>query len=111
SPGVLLSSGYIAGGTVCGLIIAFFAFLPYGFTRVVDVSHVLGGAHAFQTDTEAIKKIETAVEEARQKGEAEEAKAESPEQKAERAEETQKAIDSIRSDFWLESLAAKILAM
>src|SRR5439155_4058504 len=29
SPGVLLSSGYIAGGTVCGLIIAFSASLPY----------------------------------------------------------------------------------
>src|SRR5207249_5008873 len=28
SPGVLLASGYIAGGTLCGLIIAFFAFLP-----------------------------------------------------------------------------------
>jgi uncharacterized oligopeptide transporter (OPT) family protein len=26
SPGVLLASGYIAGGTLCGLIIAFFAF-------------------------------------------------------------------------------------
>jgi uncharacterized oligopeptide transporter (OPT) family protein len=28
SPGVLLSSGYIAGGTLCGLIIAFFEFAP-----------------------------------------------------------------------------------
>jgi hypothetical protein len=26
SPGVLLASGYIAGGTLCGLIVAFFAF-------------------------------------------------------------------------------------
>ena len=26
SPGVLLASGYIAGGTLCGLVIAFFAF-------------------------------------------------------------------------------------
>ena len=25
SPGVLLASGYIAGGTLCGLIVAFFA--------------------------------------------------------------------------------------
>ncbi|MCS7044795.1 MAG: oligopeptide transporter, OPT family, partial [Gemmataceae bacterium] len=31
SPGVLLSSGYIAGGTLCGLIIAFFTFLPGEF--------------------------------------------------------------------------------
>ncbi|MCI0700044.1 MAG: oligopeptide transporter, OPT family [Planctomycetia bacterium] len=28
SPGVLLASGFIAGGTLCGLIIAFFAFVP-----------------------------------------------------------------------------------
>lgn len=28
SPGVLLASGYIAGGTLCGLIIAFFEFVP-----------------------------------------------------------------------------------
>ncbi len=28
SPGVLLASGYIAGGTLCGLILAFFAFVP-----------------------------------------------------------------------------------
>src|SRR5262249_33732722 len=31
SPGVLLGSGYIAGGTVIGLIIAFFVFLPKTF--------------------------------------------------------------------------------
>jgi hypothetical protein len=29
SPGVLLASGYIAGGTLCGLIVAFFEFLPH----------------------------------------------------------------------------------
>jgi uncharacterized oligopeptide transporter (OPT) family protein len=28
SPGVLLASGFIAGGTLCGLIVAFFEFLP-----------------------------------------------------------------------------------
>jgi uncharacterized oligopeptide transporter (OPT) family protein len=28
SPGVLLASGYIAGGTLCGLIVAFFEFVP-----------------------------------------------------------------------------------
>ena len=33
SPGVLLSSGYIAGGTLCGLIIAFFVFLPERFNE------------------------------------------------------------------------------
>jgi hypothetical protein len=40
SPGVLLSSGYIAGGTLCGLIIGFFAMLPRGFRDFLDV-----GAH------------------------------------------------------------------
>jgi hypothetical protein len=28
SPGVLLSSGYIAGGAIAGVVVAFFAFLP-----------------------------------------------------------------------------------
>jgi putative OPT family oligopeptide transporter len=38
SPGVLLSSGYIAGGTLCGLIIAFFAILPKHFNDALDLS-------------------------------------------------------------------------
>jgi putative OPT family oligopeptide transporter len=42
SPGVLLSSGYIAGGTLCGLIIAFFAFLPDAFNKALDLSRHLG---------------------------------------------------------------------
>jgi putative OPT family oligopeptide transporter len=104
SPGVLLSSGYIAGGTVCGLIIAFFTFLPYPVTRVIDVSHVLGKANVIQADQKK-------VDEARKKGEAEEAKVENPDEKAERAEEKEKAIDGIHSDSWLESRAAKILAL
>jgi putative OPT family oligopeptide transporter len=45
SPGVLLSSGYIAGGTLCGLIIAFFAFLPDAFNKVLDLSPYLGEAY------------------------------------------------------------------
>lgn len=36
--GVLLSSGYIAGGTLCGLIIAFFVFLPKRFNEALDLS-------------------------------------------------------------------------
>ena len=28
SPGVLLSSGYIAGGAIAGVLVAFFGFLP-----------------------------------------------------------------------------------
>lgn len=44
SPGVLFSSGYIAGGTLCGLIIAFFTFLPRDVNRAIDMSHRLGAA-------------------------------------------------------------------
>jgi len=42
SPGVLLSSGYIAGGTLCGLILAFFAFLPDWFNEGLDVGRHIG---------------------------------------------------------------------
>jgi putative OPT family oligopeptide transporter len=42
SPGVLLASGYIAGGTLCGLLIAFFAFLPDSFNDALNL-----GAHMF----------------------------------------------------------------
>src|SRR5262249_27892079 len=41
SPGVLLSSGYIAGGTLCGLIIAFFTFLPKKFNDELDLTRHL----------------------------------------------------------------------
>jgi putative OPT family oligopeptide transporter len=42
SPGVLLSSGYIAGGTLCGLIIGFFAMLPQRFNQALDLGQYLG---------------------------------------------------------------------
>jgi putative OPT family oligopeptide transporter len=42
SPGVLLSSGYIAGGTLCGLIVAFFAFLPDWFNDALNLGPYLG---------------------------------------------------------------------
>jgi putative OPT family oligopeptide transporter len=45
SPGVLLSSGYIAGGTLCGLIVAFFAFLPDAFNKALDLGPHLGSAY------------------------------------------------------------------
>jgi putative OPT family oligopeptide transporter len=41
SPGVLLASGYIAGGTLCGLIIAFFAFLPDWFNEALNLGFQL----------------------------------------------------------------------
>lgn len=110
SPGVLLSSGYIAGGTVCGLIIAFFTFLPYSVVRVMDVSHRLGASAVFQSNEKAAK-IKEEVAEAQKRGEEEQARATSPEQKAERAEETQKVVDSMHGEFWLESGAANILSL
>jgi putative OPT family oligopeptide transporter len=45
SPGVLLSSGYIAGGTLCGLIVAFFVFLPDRFNAALDLSGYLGAEY------------------------------------------------------------------
>ncbi|MSQ94056.1 MAG: oligopeptide transporter, OPT family [Gemmataceae bacterium] len=125
SPGVLLSSGFIAGGTVCGLIIAFFTFLPYSFTRVIDFSHVLGASNVLQTDKAKIDEVKKAADEAKTKGEADEAIAEKAAQnaktdeekqkafaeKAERIEEKQKAIDGIHGEYWLESGAGKILAL
>ena len=44
--GVLLASGYIAGGTLCGLVIAFFVFLPDSFNEFVNL-----GQHLFGTQT------------------------------------------------------------
>jgi putative OPT family oligopeptide transporter len=42
SPGVLLASGYIAGGTLCGLIVAFFAFSD-DLVRAVNLGlHLFG---------------------------------------------------------------------
>ena len=112
SPGVLLASGYIAGGTVCGLIIAF-SSVPslYGVSRVVDVSRLLGETHAFQSDKTAIDETEKKVAETRKIGAEDQAKAETPEQKADLAEEMQKGIDGTYSEFWTESGAAKIIAM
>jgi putative OPT family oligopeptide transporter len=42
SPGVLLASGYIAGGTLCGLIIAFFAFLPDWWNEGLNIGRYFG---------------------------------------------------------------------
>jgi uncharacterized oligopeptide transporter (OPT) family protein len=44
SPGVLLASGYIAGGTLCGLIVAFFAFLPDSFNDALNLGLQLFGS-------------------------------------------------------------------
>ena len=47
SPGVLLASGFIAGGTLCGLIVAFFEFLPDGFKNALNFGlHLFGEVNA-----------------------------------------------------------------
>jgi hypothetical protein len=48
---VLLSSGYIAGGTLCGLIIAFFAFLPAAFNSSLDLGSLIFGKEHGQGET------------------------------------------------------------
>ena len=48
SPGVLLASGYIAGGTLCGLIIAFFVLRV--LEPIKDLINL--GAHVFGTTNE-----------------------------------------------------------
>jgi putative OPT family oligopeptide transporter len=53
SPGVLLASGYIAGGTLCGLIIAFFAFLPDAFNNALDLGQYVSPAYSKGTTVEA----------------------------------------------------------
>ena len=42
SPGVLLASGYIAGGTLIGLVVTFFVFLGKAFTDSLDLGRHLG---------------------------------------------------------------------
>jgi putative OPT family oligopeptide transporter len=56
SPGVLLSSGYIAGGTLCGLLIAFVAIT--GATKIFDLSQFFGEDY---TDTTTAKLIAVGV--------------------------------------------------
>jgi uncharacterized oligopeptide transporter (OPT) family protein len=44
SPGVLMASGYIAGGTLCGLVIGFFIFLGDEFNKAIDLGQKIFGA-------------------------------------------------------------------
>ena len=44
SPGVLLSSGYIAGGSIAGVLVAFLSFAPAKFTTALNVGAHLGPA-------------------------------------------------------------------
>src|SRR5205823_31629 len=51
SPGVLLSSGYIAGGTLIGLLIAFFQFLPDAFNEAVNLGRHFGPNYNLEEST------------------------------------------------------------
>jgi hypothetical protein len=111
SPGVLLASGYIAGGSLAGVVVAFFAFLPASFNRAIDVAPPLGSSHFLHTDKEEIEKTDKSVMEVKEKGAAAEAKAKTDQQKEEIADKTRNAVDGIYRDFWLESNGAAILAV
>lgn len=90
SPGVLLSSGYIAGGTLCGLIVAFFTFLPDDFNRVINLAAPLGRSQATSEEVAEISKAAAA---------------------AENEAQAEDITTSRYSAIWLESAVAKILAL
>lgn len=48
SSGILLSSGFIAGGTLCALLIAMFNFLPDGFMKAINFGPTLYGSKEFE---------------------------------------------------------------
>jgi uncharacterized oligopeptide transporter (OPT) family protein len=107
SPGVLLSSGYIAGGTVCGLIIAFFAvdFVQDNFARFLDMAPALGRMHGLsEKESAKVKEIEDKVT-AEQTKEPDEAK------KERLAKRGKAAVASVQRESWLESNPAKVLSI
>jgi putative OPT family oligopeptide transporter len=55
TPGVLLSSGYIAGGTLVGLILAFFVFLGDRFNEVLGIGATLFGKEYAEGETDPSK--------------------------------------------------------
>ena len=52
SPGVLMASGYIAGGAIAGILIAFMAGVPF-FQDFYNKSHFMGAADTFVTGASA----------------------------------------------------------
>src|SRR5262245_43909756 len=51
SPGVLLASGYIAGGTLCGLVLAFCVFLGEGFNDALKFGERIFGKEHGEGET------------------------------------------------------------
>jgi hypothetical protein len=113
SPGVLLSSGYIAGGTLCGLIIAFFS-VPYmaDFNRAINMAAPLGRNIATEEQKSAITKT---LAEARKEGEAtlaeiqDESLRKSGEERLK--EEAVEIETSEYSGVWLDSNSGKTTAL
>jgi hypothetical protein len=107
SPGVLLASGYIAGGTVCGLIIAFFAvdFVQDHFARFIDAAPLLGRLEGLsEKDTNKVADIEA-------KSTADQAKEADEARKERIAQRGQAAVASVQRGSWLESNPAKFLSI
>jgi putative OPT family oligopeptide transporter len=121
SPGVLLSSGYIAGGTLCGLIVAFFFFLPQGFRSAIDFSPGLGSQFAddpakLQKELDEIDHPPAPEEndEGRRKREADEARKDEATKKREAdeaAEDRALKKETLRSRAWTESVAGRVVAV
>jgi putative OPT family oligopeptide transporter len=105
SPGVLLSSGFIAGGTVCGLIVAFFTFLPDQFNRAIDFAPTFGQMRGL-SDEDAKK-----VDEIQTQANADQANAKDDTERGKIIDESSAAIASIRRESWLGSGLAKILSI
>ncbi len=117
SPGVLLSSGYIAGGTVCGLLIAFSAAVP-AFNRLIDAAPSLGASRTSpkQKDQISQEALETAKSIAKLTRERLQAPDEDVRLEAESSIESERTdlrdrVDSILRDAWIESGPAKILSL
>jgi putative OPT family oligopeptide transporter len=117
SPGVLLSSGYIAGGTVCGLLIAFLAAVP-AFNRLIDLAPAFGES---RTSAEQKKEIanfeaETAKGVAKLEQDAKAAPNDDARREIENSIGSEKSdlrdhVDSVRRDAWIESGIAKVLSL
>ncbi len=107
SPGVLLSSGYIAGGTVCGLIIAFFTFFP-ALNRFVDVSHRIGLVSLSSVTEKSVDEFKTAVAEAEARAKEAEADAKSPEAKKKAAARSKADMNAVLREYDREETAVKV---
>ena len=108
SPGVLLSSGYIAGGTVCGLLIAFFAVLPDQFNRVISPAHIFGASQISKVDDKQIGDFNAKIAEIKSTEKAEETQAKDDAAKAKAERKAKNAIKFVRREHSREAAVADI---